>query len=165
MSTLRSSDAVAPWEKAARIAAARYARNLGYDDALQVARFAAWRASQRYIGGPMTEANWCLRRAVGACRDEIRNLSGLRSGVTRRRAVQTAPLAALPNDPVAVEPIRRAHLDELISEVAWNDQARTVIELLACGWQQQEIAVVLDVSPQRISQIRSRMRALLESAA
>lgn len=101
-----------PWEHAARIAAARHRPpHLDRDDALQIARLAAWQASQRWRPGRGANMlTWCTRRASGALADERRTWA--------RRHLATVPLDRCPEPAAGDDRSERLELDDVAALVS-----------------------------------------------
>lgn len=101
------------WERAARWAVARHRPfDLDHDDALQLARLEAWRAAERWDpAGGVAEVTWCYRRAVGAFRDHVRSVSGLRAGTDRPGRPRPIALDDLPGLDPPAPPDRSADLE------------------------------------------------------
>lgn len=157
------------WEVAARSVAARYARRLGFDDALQIARLAAWQAEGRWrADGGTTLARWCYIRADGACRDEVRNLSGRRYDTDLVRRVPTTPLESMPDGFDVAELVDldgrldAADLLERLGRLAPR-AAVEAVALLADGLRLVEAGAVLGVSGSRVCQRRAEMADRMSS--
>lgn len=151
------------WERAAHVAAARYAPRLGWDDALQVASIAAWRASLRWDpDGGASEMTWCVRRAVGACHDEVRRVSGWRHGRPPPPVVvSTDRLTGDWWHPTTVDSHPRLELDALAATVAGlglDDVDRAMACRIAAGATLTEIARADGVTVSGVSRRLRRIR-------
>lgn len=160
------------WEHAARCVAGKWAGSaLGYDDALQAARFGAWQAAESYDAqAGRSLFSWCWQRAWFAVQDEQRSAAGVRrlrsketgEMVEWRRSVDANPVG-LDDDPrldtVADDGIDdMIDVEALVTSLAATKRERILLTALALDHTKVDVARRLGVDPSRVSQMLGDIR-------